>query len=215
MLNLRSAALATIMVLAWPGVSNSSALLDDIQTYERSAHNREVTQCDVLAGHASDPETIGPGVTQEGMDKPAAIKACLEAVKADPTNPRLNYQLARAYGYSGLHEKGDPYRMAALKAGYPQSLFVFGYIRISGWDGRPADPCLGGELVRRSAIAGRLAGQLGFPYYVAAGTFDGCKEYPKVDRAEILEFLNAAKQEKGEYYQGLLKQTLLIHFKQP
>lgn len=214
MLKFRDLAFATILVLAWPSVSYSAALLDEIETYSRSEHNRDLTECDVLAGHASDPENIGPGVTPEGMDKPAAIKACLKAVKADPTNPRLNYQLARAYGYSGLHEEGDPYRMAALKAGYPQSLFVFGYIRISGWDDRPADPCLGGELIRRSAIAGRLAGQLGFPYYVAAGTFDGCKDYPKVDRAEIREFLNAAKPESGQYYQGLLKQTLLLYFKE-
>lgn len=210
----RYATFATMLLLAWPGVSYSSALLDEIQTYERSAYNREITQCDILAGHASDPENIGPGVTQNEMDKPAAIEACLKAVKADPANPRLNYQLARAYGYSGLHEEGDPYRLAALKLGYPQSLFVFGYIRISGWDGRPADPCLGGELVRRSAIAGRLAGQLGFPYYVAAGTFDACKDYPTIDKAEIRGFLNAAQTQNGEYFQGLLKQTLLLQFKE-
>lgn len=205
--------LITMFCVSCASNVSASPLLNEIQPYDRNAHSRDVTQCDVLAGHGSDPETVTPGVTQDGMDKPAAIKACLAAVKADPTNPRLNYQLARAYGYSGLHEAGDPYRMAALKAGYPQSLFVFGYIRISGWDGRPADPCLGGELVRRSAIAGRLAGQLGFPVYVQAGTFEDCKDYPKIDTAEIIGFLNSAEPQDGDYYQGMLKSSLLQYFK--
>lgn len=185
-----------------------------IKTYNRTDYSRAVTQCDILASHGSDPETVGPGVTRAAMDKPAAIEACLEAVAADPDNPRLNYQLARAYGYSGLHAQGDPYRDKAVNAGYPQSLFVIGYIRITGWDGRPADPCYGGELMRRSAEAGRLAGQVGFPHYAYKGSFEGCEDYPQINKAEILGFLEAAKPDNGDFYQSMLIDTLKQHYSQ-
>jgi tetratricopeptide (TPR) repeat protein len=53
------------------------------------------------------------------MDKPAAIAACQRAVAADPNNPRLNYLLGRAYGYSDRGEEAMPYRLKALEADYP------------------------------------------------------------------------------------------------
>lgn len=182
--------------------------LADIAAYERAAFDRTVTECDRLAGHPSDPERVSDGVTREDMDKPAAIEACLEAISNDPANPRLNYQLARVFGYSGLHEEGDPYRNMALKAGYPQSLFVIGYIRLENWDGRGADPCYGGELIRRSAVAGRLAGLVGFPHYALSGRFEGCAEYPVIDTEEMRSFLDRAEPLADEYYQGLLVKEL-------
>lgn len=185
----------------------------DIQTYDRNAYDRTVTECDRLAGHPSDPEkVIEGGITRATMDKPAAIKACLTALETDPDNPRLNYQLARAYGYSGLHELGDVYRDKAVRAGYPQSLFVVGYIRIEGWDGREPQPCYGGELVRRSAHAGRFAGLVGFPHYVQTGAFQGCEEYPAIDPKEIMGFLNEAESRADGYYQTILVRSLKAHF---
>lgn len=180
----------------------------DIKTYQRAAYDRTETKCDLMAGHPSDPERVSSGVSEEAMDKPAAITACLEAIKNDPENPRLNYQLARAYGYSGRHEEGDVYRDKALNAGYPQSLFVIGYIRIEGWDGRAADPCYGGELVRRSALAGRFAGLVGFPHYVQDGLFENCESYPVVDRDELKSFLDQAETRAENYYQRILVKTL-------
>lgn len=180
----------------------------DIRTYQRDAFDRTETKCDLLAGHPSDPEKVSKGVSEETMDKPAAIAACLEAIKNDPENPRLNYQLARAYGYSGQHEKSDAYRIKALNAGYPQSLFVIGYIRIEGWDGRPADPCYGGELVRRSAQAGRFAGLVGFPHYVQDGRFENCESYPVIDNDELKSFLDQAETRADGYYQRILVKSL-------
>ncbi|MEM7730449.1 MAG: hypothetical protein AAF311_14465 [Pseudomonadota bacterium] len=187
----------------------------DIATYDRATWDRSVTECDRLATHPNDPEAVlEDGVTREQMDKPAAIAACLAALEADPDNPRLNYQLARAYGYSGLHEEGDAYRMKAVRSGYPQSLFVFGYIRIEGWDGRPKEPCYGGELVRRSAEAGRFAGLVGFPHYVQTGAFNGCEDYPRIDLSEINGFLDEAEERASDYYQRILVRTLKTHFKE-
>lgn len=120
----------------------------------------------------------------------------------------MNYQLARAYGYSGQHAEGAVYRNAALTAGYPQSLFVIGYIRISGWDGKTPEPCYGGELVHMSAQAKRLAGLIGFPHYYVMGTFQGCDGFSKLDEAEMIGFLKQAKQRDLDYYQRLLVEHL-------
>jgi len=178
--------------------------VDAISPYDRAAHDRTVTECDRLAGHYDDPEAVTDGVGREEMDLQAAIAACRAAVEADPGNPRLNYQLARAYGYSGMHEAGQPYRDAALAAGYPQSLFVVGYIRLMDWDGRGADPCYGGELIRRSAQAGRFAGLVGFPHYALSGEFEGCETYPVIDETEMLGFLDAAEAQTDDFYQSML-----------
>ncbi|XBQ17167.1 MAG: hypothetical protein ABL308_04635 [Oceanicaulis sp.] len=178
--------------------------LDAIETYDRNDWDRTVTQCDVVIGHPDDPEAVTGGVEREAADLPAAIEACEAAVAADPENPRLNYQLARAYGYSGMHAEAQPHRDVALTAGYPQSLFVVGYIRLIGWDGQDPDPCYGGELIRLSAEAGRFAGLVGFPHYALSGAFEGCETYPVVDDAEMLGFLDAAEAQTGDFYRTAL-----------
>lgn len=183
-----------------------------IGVYDASAHSQKATECDRLAAHPNDPDKVAAGVEQSAMDIPAAIAACSAAVKADPANPRLNYQLARAYGYAGRHAEGEPFRRAALNAGYPQSLFVIGYIRLSGWDGAPADPCYGGELIRRSALSKRLAGLLGFPHYALSGKFAGCASYPRVDGEELAGFLAAARAQTSDYYHTLLIEQLEQRF---
>lgn len=179
--------------------------LTEIETYSAGDYSSAMTDCDRLAAHPSDPNAIGEGVSRAEMDKSAAILACEEAVAADPENPRLNYQLARAYGYSGMHEAAMPYRATALRAGYPQSLFVMGYILVTGWDGNQADPCYGGELIRRSAQAGRYAGLIGFPYYAVKGTFRACAGFT-VEAAELQAMLDraAGTPDSRDYYQGLL-----------
>ena len=194
-----------IFALAAAAILQSAPVsLVEIDVYDREAWSREVTACDRLAGHPDDPEAVTAGVSRAEMDLEAAIAACLAAVEADPVHPRLNYQLARAYGYSGLHAEGQPYRDAALRAGYPQSLFVVGYIRLTGWDGREADPCYGGELIRRSAEAGRFAGLVGFPHYALTGAFEDCEAYPVIDDAEMIRFLNRAAEETTDFYRSML-----------
>jgi len=198
-------AAATLLSLSPTAAANDSIYvpLDEIRVYSADDYSSEVTECDRLAGHPSDPNSVTDGVSRAGMDKPAAIEACKKALAVDPDNPRLNYQLARAYGYSGMHAEAEPYREAALRAGYPQSLFVMGYILVTGWSGTETDPCYGGELIRRSAEAGRYAGLVGFPYYAVKGTFTDC-EGLKVSAAQLEAMLDAATGRGPDYYQGLL-----------
>lgn len=166
-----------------------------------------VTRCDELAAHPNDPDRVTAGVPERLVDTKAAIAACQQAVSAEPANGRLNYQLARSLGYAGRGKEAAPFREAAVKADYPQALFVVGYIHLFGLNDAPVDACKAGELVRRSALKGRQAGLVGFPYWTLQGRFKGCA-VPQ-DKGEMEGFLAQAKaQLNGDYYQGLLVEAL-------
>jgi hypothetical protein len=202
--------MALLLATAQPGLAQAPAeakpWVSAIKTYDPAAWSRAPTDCDRLAAHPDDPEKVSPGVAQPAMDIPAAIAACDAAVKTDPTHPRLNYQLARAYGYAGRHSDGAPFRQTALMAGYPQSLFVVGFVMVTGWGGAEKDPCTAAELIRKSAHAGRKAGLVGYPHYAVNGVFDGCATRP--DKAEMLGFLDRARPLAAGYYEQLLLENL-------
>lgn len=58
------------------------------------------TECDQLAGHPSDPQRVGAGVTDGSFKSSLAIRACVAAVKQDSESGRLHFQLGRAYWLS-------------------------------------------------------------------------------------------------------------------
>lgn len=166
-----------------------------------------VTECDRLAAHPEDPDRVAPGVPQAQVDTARAIEACRAAVAADPGNPRLNYQLARALGYAGRGREAGPYREAAVAGNYPQALFVVGFIHLFGLNEAERDPCKAADLIRRSARAGRVAGLLGFPAYLLDGKFAGCPvDAPK---SELLGYVERARpMVQGNFYAGLLADSL-------
>lgn len=170
--------------------------------WDASKYSQEITPCDRAASHPSDPNKVAPGVPQAEMDLAAAIEACESAVAADPDNPRLQYQLARAHTYGGRAGKGWPHMQAAVAAEYPQALFVGGYMQYLGRYTPAKDPCRAGELLRRSARYGRRAGQIGFTRYALDGGFDQCGGL--VAPAELRGFLDAAAEKGGDYYQAML-----------
>lgn len=175
--------------------------------WSASRYSSKVTECDRLIAHPDDPNKLTPGVSQKKADLPRAIAACEKAVAEDPQNPRLNYQLARAYGYSGLGKKAYPYRAVAVNANYPQSLFVIGYITLFGMNEQPKDVCLGADLIRRSAQVGRIAGQVAYPHYWLKGMFDACPN--QASKEEMLGFLEAGKKAwAGDYYKETLIELL-------
>lgn len=182
--------------------------------FDKTKYSQEVTECDRMASHPDDPLAVAPGRERPQIDLPKAIEICREAVKADPKNPRLNYQYARVLGYSGRGAEGIANRQAAVDAEYPQALFVIGYITLFGMNQQPQDTCKAGDLLWRSARQQRLSGQLGFPFYVMQGRFDTCPNVRR-DTTEMLGFIAAArKQIKGDYYQGLLADDLEAKLKQ-
>ena len=175
--------------------------------FDPSKYSQVPTECDRLASHGDDPYHVAPGLEKPQMDLPRAIEACRAAVKADPANPRFNYLLGRTLGYSGRGAEGLANREAAIAANYPQALFVIGYMSLTGMNQQPKDVCRGAELIRRSAQQNRIAGQLGFVYYVLRGDFKDCKV--RKDKQEMLGFLAASRRvAKGDYYQTLLADKL-------
>lgn len=185
---------------------SGAAVAVEFEDYDYSRWSQAVTDCDNLAAHARDPGHVGSPVTSATMDKEAAIAACLEAVSADPDNPRLNYQLARAYGYSGRGEEAMPYRLRSLEADYPQSTFVIGYIKMLGQTIDP-DTCGAFKLWTRSARYRRLAALVSLPYHYLRGDFDSCDV--EISDAELRTYLEEAKRLSGDYYVGLLVEELL------
>jgi TPR repeat protein len=140
------------------------------------------------------------------MDKEAAISACLAAVEAEPDNPRLNYQLGRAYGYSGRGDEAMPYRQKALDADYPQSTFVIGYIHLLG-STIEQDTCRALELWQRSARYRRLAALISLPRHYLRGDFDACGI--DIADADLRAYLEEAKRVSDDYYVDMLAEVLL------
>ncbi|MEM9533224.1 MAG: hypothetical protein AAGA23_20050 [Pseudomonadota bacterium] len=177
------------------------ALSVEFADYDFSRYSQEVTRCDELASHGRDPGHVAPPVTQSGMDKEAAIAACQEAVAADPDNPRLNYQLGRAYGYSGRGEEAMPYRLKALEADYPQSTFVIGYLHLIGQT-IEQDTCRALDLWQRSARHRRLAALVSLPRHYLRGDFAECEVSISAD--DLNAYLDEAGKQSSDYYVGML-----------
>lgn len=165
--------------------------------------SQEVTECDRQASHDDDPWHVSPGKERRDMNFETAIPACLEAVTKDPENPRLNYLMGRLYGYSGQWQKAMPYRMKAVDAKYPQSLFVIGWLYLSGDTIDEKNPCKTVVMWRESAKLERMAALVGLPHYYKLGAFKGCGV--DIPAQEMVGYLDvAAKMTKGDFYQNLL-----------
>lgn len=182
------------------------ALAVEFEDYDFSRWSQAVTECDRLTAHGRDPGHNADPVSQAEMDKPAAIAACTAAVAADPENPRLNYQLGRAYGYSGMGDKAMPYRLKAVEKDYPQSLFVIGYLYFLGLT-IDQDRCKAQELWIRGAKYQRLAALVALPRHTMAGDFDDCGR--EIPTADLRAYLERAGELSSDYYVGMLVEELL------
>ena len=178
----------------------------EFEDYDYSRWSQHVTECDQMAAHGRDPGRVGPAVSSDTMDKEAAIAACHAALEEDPDNPRLNYQLARAYGYSGRGEEAMPYRLKSLEADYPQSTFVIGYIHLLGLN-IEQDTCRALELWQRSARYRRLAALVALPRHYLRGDFADCGV--DIPDEELRAYLEEAGRLTSDYYQTMLIEELL------
>ncbi len=185
----------------------SAATAVEFVDYDYEKFSQTVTLCEQLAAHGRDPGHVGVAVSSATMDKPAAIEACLDAVSNDPDNPRLNYQLGRAYGYSGQGERAMPYRLKALEADYPQSLFVIGYLYALGRT-IESDICQTYVLWQRAAHYRRLAALVALPRHSLRGEFASCG--PAIPPADLRAYLEEAKRHSSDYYVGMLVDDLLL-----
>ena len=133
-----------------------------------------VTECDRLAGHKLDPDSVVAGISRSGMDMQAAEKACREAVAAYPAHARSNYQLGRVLYYSGRGKESLPYLEVAADAGYPQAIFVLGFVKTLDGDGIPVDYCGAADLWLKSAALDHPWTGVYLPWEYLQGNFADC-----------------------------------------
>lgn len=176
------------------------------KTFDATPYFAEPAECDRLAAHPDDPFRLAPGVSTSVMDRPAAIRACRAELAKSAGNPRLAYQLGRALTYDGRVTEALPYLEQSASAGYPQSLFVLGYLYLEGAYRAPRNVCRAAELIREAALYGRLAALLGYPAYVLNGRFDSCARNDSTP--DLLAFVNRAREQRLEFYPAVLAETL-------
>lgn len=133
-----------------------------------------ITQCDREAGHGLDPDGVVAGVSRSGMDFDAAEKACRAAVADYPAHARSNYQLGRVLYYSGRGKESLPFLKVASDAGYPQAIFVLGFIMTIDGDNVPIDYCAAAELWEKSAALDHPWTGVYLPWEYLKGNFDDC-----------------------------------------
>lgn len=133
-----------------------------------------VTPCDREAGHGLDPNSVVAGVSRAAMDMEAAEKACRRAVADYPAHARSNYQLGRVLYYSGRGKESVPYLEAAVDAGYPQAMFVLGFVKTLEGDGIPVDYCAAAALWQKSAALDHPWTGVYLPWEYLKGNFGDC-----------------------------------------
>ena len=159
--------------------------------------------CDRMAGHPSDPDKVGPGIDREAIDVPAAITACEAGLKADPKNARFEYQLGRLLFYSKQTQAALPHLEASAKAGHRQAEFVLGYIHSEGLNDLPKNVCVAEPLWRNAAEHGHFAARVSYARFWIKGGWNRCPT-GAAERAAIVRFLESARKDTSDYYQGLL-----------
>jgi len=101
---------------------------------------RKTATCDDLAAHPEDRGRKGPGVEDDKI-APAAVETCTLAVRQNPDEPRLHFQLGRAYWAAGRHDEALDSFLKAEESGYAPAYFYLGQAYERGLvEGRRADP---------------------------------------------------------------------------
>lgn len=114
------------------------------------------TECDALAAHPEDPERPDDvrGVADDALNAEGAVAACRKALDAEPDDPRIKFQLARALLFLGQAEESIELLIAAAEDGHGASLAYLGDITLYGVAGLESDPETAKNLYTRAAEAG-------------------------------------------------------------
>lgn len=84
-------------------------------------------RCDFLAAHPDDPNAIAAGVPDGTIDLGTAVQACEQALNSEPDNPRLQFQLGRAYWEADRDDEAvDMFRRAAVGGDYAAAYAFLG-----------------------------------------------------------------------------------------
>ncbi len=91
-----------------------------------------VHPCDVIAGSASDPERVTPGVTMGALNGAEGVDACRAALALYPDTPRFEFQLARSLQKSGANAESAALYRSLVERGYFAALTNYGWMLNSG-----------------------------------------------------------------------------------
>jgi hypothetical protein len=91
-----------------------------------------VHHCDVVAGSASDPERVVPGVTIGELNGTEGVKACRAALARYPNTARFEFQLARSLQKTGANEESAALYRSLVERGYFASLTNYGWMLNNG-----------------------------------------------------------------------------------
>jgi hypothetical protein len=166
----------------------------------------EITECDIQAGHPSDPDHLGPGKPSNEVVTQLAIPACRAAVAANPKDARAQYQLARSLVYwadaNGADiSEGMQHLEIAAGEGYTQALFVLGLMYK-----RQCKTCEVEPLTRQAADQGLKSARLSYVNDVVSGAYAGCEI--AAGKAAMAAYLEAAGTQVKGYYEGMLLDSL-------
>jgi len=167
----------------------------------------EITECDLQAGHPSDPQHLGPGVSSASMILQKAIPACRAAVVANPESARAQYQLARSLVYwadaNGADiSEGMKHLEIAAGMDYTQALFVLGLMYRRDED----KECEIEALTRKAADQGLKSARLTYVDDAVSGLYQDCKWV--ASKAAMAAYLEAAGEQVNGYYEGMLLAAL-------
>jgi hypothetical protein len=102
----------------------------------RGSKEDSILAADKLASHPDDP-TKPSGVRGVPDDKlqtaqaiEAAVKACVEAIKAEPNEPRYEFELGRVLLLGGMTEEAHEHLKAAADAGHAAASFYLGALQL-------------------------------------------------------------------------------------
>lgn len=91
-----------------------------------------VHPCDIVAGSASDPERVTPGVTMGELNGAEGVKACRAALAIYPNTPRFEFQLARSLQKTGANAESAALYHSLVERGYFAALTNYGWMLNNG-----------------------------------------------------------------------------------
>lgn len=177
-----------------------------------------VTPCDREAGHGLDPDGVVAGVSRSAMDFEAAEKACRQAVADYPAHARSNYQLGRVLYYAGKGKESLPFLQASADAGYPQALFVLGFIQTIE-DQVPINYCAAAKLWTKSAALDHPWTGVYLPWEYLKGNFSDCNitlsdaDMQRLEKVAVHNIPYIDSEGRIEAMQALLKEHLASNAK--
>ncbi len=152
--------------------------------------SQAVESCAVMASHPDDPGRIAPGLEREEIDLPAALDACRQASAEPPFDARTAYHLGRLLFYAGDAAAAMPQLEASAEAGYPQAIFVLGYLLSLG-EASEADLCRAGDYWTRAVALGHPWSAYHLVEKSLDGKLAGCPAAPGA--AQLERYMDLAR----------------------